>query len=115
MVLARAHYEAALYQVVDVSQSQPFDLVCTKGDQVVRVEVKGTRGGGGHVHLTIGEVRSAREGGVRTDLFVVSGIALTIEETSVTCAGGMTNVIGSWLPLDEHLAVTDYRYRVPPG
>lgn len=114
MLTARKHYEAAKFVVVDVSKSQPYDLVCTRGEEVIRVEVKGTRDGGGQVRLTIAEVRNARESGVRTDLFVVSPIGVTDVGTKMNCTEGRSHALESWTPREEHLAVTDYRYRVPP-
>ena len=74
--LARAWYESEGFVVEDTSGTCPYDLRCTKGDAEVRVEVKGTRGDGSTVEVTIGEVVNARGNGWRTDLFIVSRIEI---------------------------------------
>jgi hypothetical protein len=52
MNLAVGHYTSLWQEVIDVSATQPFDLLCRTGDRELRVEVKGTTSFGTSVLLT---------------------------------------------------------------
>src|SRR6266851_4440481 len=52
--LARKHFKALDYFVE--THGKPFDLLCTRGQERLYVEVKGTQGSGAEILLTKGEV-----------------------------------------------------------
>ena len=74
MNLATQRYEAEGYDVEYTGASKPYDLAVTKGQDVRRVEIKGSSGEATTVELTSGEVTNSRAS-VPTDLFVVDGIS----------------------------------------
>ena len=84
---------ASLWQdVLDVSATEPFDLLCREGDRELRVEVKGTGSLGLSILLTRNEVRHAQENKGHVALFVVSNIAAN----AAGCAGGTVRIIEPW-------------------
>lgn len=114
MEVATKAYERHGYSVQDVSKYCPYDLLCTKENVIARrVEVKGTRGGPDVVNLTIGEIRSAREPGEVTDLFIVHGISVEMVDGDPVATGGVAVVNQRWSPRDEDLEATQFRYKVP--
>jgi len=114
MEVATKAYEEDGYQVEDVSQNCPYDLLCSKhGDKQRRVEVKGTRGDPSSVNLTVREVSSAREPSVITDLFIVHKIRVESLDGNLVASGGKSDVIRDWVPKDVHLEPKQYRYSVP--
>jgi hypothetical protein len=114
MALATAHYESLGSDVEVTASRRPYDLACTReGSEEIRVEVKGTRGDGDSVELTIGEVENARGTGWRTDLFIVSGIRVTRTDDGPVASGGTHRVFEQWCPADEELSPTRFRCRVP--
>lgn len=77
MYLARLSYEERGFAVRDVSGNNPYDLHCTRADgSEVRVECKGTTGGGGTIQLTVGEVKHARAHSGGVALVVVHDIRI---------------------------------------
>jgi hypothetical protein len=84
---------------------KPFDLRCTKGDQELHAEVKGTRGKGKVVELTRNEVIHNQEPctwGTGCDeqvLFVVCGITVT----GLTPSGGKMGYAWPWKITDTVL------------
>jgi 5-methylcytosine-specific restriction protein A len=93
MALAVEHYSRAWREVVDVSASEPFDLLCRDGNRELRVEVKGTISLGRSILLSRNEVRHAQENPERVALFVVSEIAA---DASGRCRGGVIQVLEPW-------------------
>ena len=92
----------------------PYDLECQRGDDTFRVEVKGTTTAGSSVFLTAGEVRHARESGVRMELFVVSHVQIEVQsDGSAKATGGRERVWRNWMPEDSDLEAIEYRYRLP--
>jgi len=110
---ARAHYEAAGYAVQDTSANRPYDLVCTRGDELRRVEIKGTSTAGEKVILTSGEVSAAREVGTVTDLYVVRNVRVSSTGAGRQLSGGDTHLIANWVPADDDLETKQYIYRLP--
>lgn len=111
MNVATEHYKNRGYSVADTSANNPFDLECTKGDEVVRVEVKGLTGALGMVEVTIGEVLSAREDDCRTDLFVVHSISLKEKgKTDFVGEGGESRIERDWSPADDSLEAIRFKY-----
>ena len=93
MDLAVRHYSGLWLEVLDVSATQPFDLLCRGGDRELRVEVKGTTSLGVSILLTRNEVRHAEANNGRVALFVVSEITAN---TSGGCSGGSIQVLEPW-------------------
>lgn len=114
MMVATNFYEKRGYSVEDVSSNHPYDLLCTKsGAKLRRVEVKGTRGDSSQVNLTIGEVQAAREVSALTDLFIVFDIEVDVSGSNPKASQGKHRLVQRWVPLDEDLSPTMFRYRVP--
>lgn len=114
VALATAHYEAQDWTVEP--EGAPYDLCCTRDDEYLRVEVKGTTGGAGEVELTVNEVSSARNH--PSELFVVSNICAPKKtdqdgEVWYPTSGGEARVIRNWQPDDADLSASKYRYRIP--
>jgi hypothetical protein len=95
MDLAIAHYEQRWESVRDVGSTECFDLECRSGERVLRVEVKGTTGGGASVLLTANEVAHARAQAPHVALFVVSEIRLQREPEPVA-SGGTVRILEPW-------------------
>lgn len=113
MALATAYYVADGWEVSDTSKNNPFDLVCTKGDALRRVEVKGTQSVGAKVEVTIGEINAARQLGVDTDLYIVHSILVSKVGQERIASGGFERVIAPWRPSDSALAPMVFSYCVP--
>lgn len=114
MEVAKTAYERHGYLVEDVSGNHPYDLLCSKkGVKQRRVEVKGTRGSASVINLTVGEVIAAREPSAITDLFIVYEIQVSGPNGLPVASGGKVQVIQGWVPEDEDLEPTQYRYKVP--
>lgn len=115
MTKAQDHYKAEGWIVEDTSKTNPYDLLCTRAGASRRVEVKATTTAGEQVLVTSGEVNSARDASVETDLFIVRNIQVTRDAGKRVLSGGEVQVISPWRPLDEHLSPTQFRYRVEPA
>lgn len=67
---AITHYKASGYDVEE--RGKPYDLKCTKGAEVLHVEVKGTQTEGEEILLTPNEVNFAANHPDTMELFVVA-------------------------------------------
>ena len=90
MQLATEYFEREEYSVKDVSANSSFDLLCTKGDTCLRVEVKGTSNHGEEVIVTEREMLLAETGDYA--LFVVAGIAILELEGGPVGQGGTSTL-----------------------
>ncbi len=63
MSRAMAHFRKRFNRVIDVHANHAYDLHCSGAKSKLKVEVKGTTGGGDTVFLTRGEVALAKAGG----------------------------------------------------
>lgn len=98
MDLAKLHYAGLWPEVLDVSLSEPFDLLCRDVGRELPVEVKGTTSLGLSVLLARNEVRHAQENHGRVALFIVSNIVANASG----CTGGTEHVLEPWdIRLDE--------------
>ena len=98
------------FNVTDVSNFQPFDLLAERDGETYKVEVKGTTGSLGSILLTANEADLHRESWPSNALVVVHDIDLQREGTTPTCTGG---VVKYWLPWrlnDSQLKPTAYSY-----
>lgn len=111
MARARDHFEMRWDSVTDVSGSESYDLLCRRGNAELRVEVKGTTGGGDSVLLTRNEVQHARQHYPHVALFIVHGIQLTGRGTEAPSAsGGHVRLFNPW-DLDDGFVLTAETYR----
>jgi Domain of unknown function (DUF3883) len=109
MALAEEHYRALGFDVQNTATTKPYDFRCTLDGLEVRVEVKGTRGDGAAIEVTIGEVENARGADWRTDLFVVSGILVTRTLDAPVASGGTVRIVAGWRPAPEDLECIRFR------
>ncbi len=101
-------YENLGYEVVDTSSNESFDLLCAKGSEVLKVEVKGTASLGKQVLVTANEVKEARMSGVKTDLFILHSIKVVDSKAT----GGAINRIECWNPSDDSLVPTMFKHSI---
>jgi hypothetical protein len=114
ILVAMDHYAALGWDVEDVGvPGTPFDLLCSREGETLRVEVKGTRGDASSVNVTHGEVTSARDTDIPTHLFIVHGITVVTEGDTLTGEGGEIKCLDPWIPEDADLTPTMFRYEVP--
>lgn len=104
------HYEALGFAVEDVGAYRSYDLEAVRGDEVRRVEVKGSQGYVQKVILTRNEVTNANEF-ERTDLVVVAEIQWERHlDGKITTGDGLMNVYPDWTPSPENLVPLSYEY-----
>ena len=101
-------YASLGYEVVDTSSNESFDLLCAKGSEVLKVEVKGTVSLGKQVLVTANEVKEARMSGVKTDLFILHSIKVVESKAN----GGIINRIECWNPSDDSLVPTMFKHSI---
>jgi hypothetical protein len=99
--------------ITDVSRSRCFDLLCQRGADELRVEVKGTTSTGARILLTRNEVTHARRVFPRVALYVLADIQLTALEAAVFEAHGGTEVVRDpWDIRVGQLEPLAYRYEL---
>ncbi|MFC4899807.1 protein NO VEIN domain-containing protein [Streptosporangium amethystogenes subsp. fukuiense] len=114
--MATELYESQGYQITDVGTTESYDLhaVRESGDrhEELHIEVKGSINPADAVELTKGEVRNAREH--HTHLVVVDCIEVSSQpDGKVETSGGRLRQWETWVPAEEDLQATRYRYRLP--
>jgi hypothetical protein len=109
MAQAISYFDAEGWSVEDVSRHGPFDLYCTRGDEHLHVEVKGTKTAGDHVLLTPNEVRFAREHAATMALFIVAGIVTEHDPSGWIAGAGAIRILRPWSPSAEDLTPVGYR------
>lgn len=93
--MAVRHFRGLEYSVEKVGRTRCYDLECRKGNEVLRVEVKGTQSEGRSVILTPNEVESAKQH--RTALYICHGIQVTTKwKKKFRLAGGIASVLDPW-------------------
>jgi hypothetical protein len=113
MAQAERYLEGSWDDVDDVSDRSSFDLLCTRGSDKLRVEVKGTTSPGEQIILTRNEVLQARESGYA--LFVVSDITLKRDGSGPPVAsGGTCRYFEPWSPGEGTLQPIAYKCQVAP-
>lgn len=93
--------------VEDVSKRESYDLLCLRGHEQLRVEVKGTTTGGSEIILTRNEVQEAKTEGYA--LFVVSEIQLDRTNLSIRAVGGLARCYYPWSPAEDSLRPISYQ------
>jgi len=115
MQMAAAFLSREWPSVIDISRTEPCDLLCKRGADQLWVEVKGTTGGVGKVLVTRNEVIFAREHHPETALCVVHGIHLSADPEIPKATGGEILVERPWCPAAERLIATQFEYVVSPS
>jgi Domain of unknown function (DUF3883) len=112
MRLAKQHFENDRWTVDDsVASTECYDLVCTRGAESLRVEVKGTTGLGQQIMLTANEVEHAETQFPRIALVVVHDIELNRETTKAS--GGKLEICNPWKIKKDKLKPISFAYTYP--
>lgn len=111
--LAKRHFENEGYCVE--KYGKPYDLRCSRGAEVLYVEVKGTTTLGEGVLLTRNEVEFARKHSECMVLFVVREIVVTSKESGPEASAGVAKIWRQWNPDDCHLTPVSFSYALPKG
>jgi hypothetical protein len=97
MRFAATHFKREWYSVEDVSATSSYDLLCRRGTEELRVEVKGTSTAGHQIILTRNEVFEGQQPGYA--LFVVSEVVIDRSEPRKPVAiGGKAHLFSPWQP-----------------
>ena len=108
--VATAYFKVQGYEVKE--KGAPYDLLCTKGEREIYVEVKGTQSPGKTVFLTKNEVALAQDEEVESALFLQHSVSVDRSTKPVTASGGHTHVLWPWDVNEEDLLALQYRYEV---
>jgi hypothetical protein len=110
--VTREHFENELgYSTEDVGKIASYDVQATKGDQVVKVEVKGTTTDGAAVVLTRNEVTLHRAEHPNNALAVVRNITLDRSGDQPVATGGELVLVMPWEINEGGLTPIAYDYR----
>ena len=96
-------------EIVDVGDTESFDLRASTSGKHLNVEVKGSTGSAKSVMLTKNEVNFQKNSFPFNGLFVLSNIELTRGE-SISAQGGDINFISPWLIEESSLKAISYEY-----
>lgn len=110
---AIAHYKANGYEVEE--RGKPYDLRCTKGIEILHVEVKGTQTEGEEILLTPNEVAFATNHRDSMELFVVSSCAAVSSNGAIDVTGGHIRILRPWRIDPVALMPTGYSYSLLEG
>ena len=113
MAVAESYYREQHFEVEDTSKNSPYDLLCKKGEEERKVEVKGTTQEAKSVNVTANEVDSACDDNSVTDLFVVYNITVYKKSADYRAEGGEIRIVDNWVPEQDNLSATQYIYRLP--
>lgn len=113
--MATKHFEAQGWKVKDVGDKESFDLLLTRGEGRLHVEVKGTTSAGLEVILTRAEVEKQRKHYPHNALVVVHSIELDRSGETPATSGGVLHSTSPWVVEDEDLTVISYAYRTQVG
>lgn len=106
MYVCTQYFEGKGFDCEDVSSYESYDILATKGDKKLKVEVKGTRGLGDKIILTRNEVDLAKKN--ETQLFVVSKIKYNSKKKKAE--GGNGKSLG-W-DFENRLTALSYSYQI---
>jgi hypothetical protein len=115
MEAAKRYFEAQGYEWDDRSKTCPFDLLCSRGQDVLHVEVKGTQTDGREIILTPGEVEFARRHKGQMALFVLHSIQVAEAYDRFVLGGGERHLIRRWDVDQGTLVPVSFKYSVPTG
>ncbi|RFU40624.1 DUF3578 domain-containing protein [Actinomadura logoneensis] len=109
--MATDYFEAQGWSVKDVGLKESYDLLLSRGDERLHVEVKGTTSRGEQVVLTRAEVARQRALVPHNALVVVHSIELDRTAKPVSAIGGTLCCTSPWYIEDEDLSVVSYVYK----
>ncbi|MEU3758476.1 MrcB family domain-containing protein [Streptomyces albogriseolus] len=109
--MASEHFKAQGWSVQDVGTKKPYDLHLSRGQETLRVEVKGTTSDGSQVILTRSEVEHQRKFAPSNALVIVHSITLDRAVEPAVATGGTLECISPWVIDDGNLTVVSYIYR----
>jgi hypothetical protein len=110
MDVSRQYLEACGYKVEDRSASESFDLLATRADEKIQVEVKGTTSDKADaILMTHNEVELHRDGVGTTALLIVSKIRLVKTVDEYKASGGELEALIGWNISDWELQATTFR------
>jgi hypothetical protein len=112
MTVASEHYARDGWTVENVSATRPYDLVASKGQRELHVEVKGTTGTAAAVELTRNEVTHARAYR-HPVLAVVEGVELD-RGSRPDAAAGRLRLFAPWVIDEGALEALTFSYQLPP-
>jgi hypothetical protein len=112
MDVATDHFIALGYQVKNTSDTKPYDLLVSKGNEVLTVEVKGTTSTGEKIIVTRNEVDHARAAG-NCILFILKNVVVKQAGTNVKSQGGEPVIIWPWNVDSGSLQPISYFYSLP--
>jgi hypothetical protein len=115
MTLASRHLASLGYVVTDVSSSESFDLLATRAQEALSVEVKGTTGGLGEILLTANEVDLHRRISPANALLVVHSIVLNGSGAAPVASGGELRAWLPWLLDESRLRGITFAYQLEPS
>jgi hypothetical protein len=108
MDAAKAYFKSSRFVVVDHSKNHPYDLRCRRGNEVLYVEVKGTKTKAEQIILTNGEVKFARHHKGQMALFILHSIKVRGE---LQLKGGRQRLIRRWDVDKGHLSPLAFMYQ----
>ena len=109
--VVRKHYKEVLgYETEDVGATKSYDVHATKGDSVIKVEVKGTTSDGSEIILTANEVALHLAEHPNTALAVVRRIVLDRSGDTPVATGGELELEPGWELDESRLKPIAYRY-----
>ena len=113
MKRAQEHFEGKGYTVT--IKGKPYDLHCSRENETIYVEVKGTQEAGSTIFLTRNEVRFAQDHAPHVALFIVHGIVVIGDAANPEASGGVVKIHKPWNIKEGELSPITYEYAVPNG
>jgi hypothetical protein len=97
MEVTRKHLAELGFKIKDTSANNPFDYLAERGDEIIKVEVKGTTSGlVDSIMMTSNEVELHKNEAGTTALAIVSEIEFDQRGDSAKCTGGSLEYIYPW-------------------
>ena len=114
MELAKKYYSNKGYHYEDLSpfRNYGYDLKCTKDDEIIDVEVKGTTNKCESVFLTKNEVQNAKTTQNKSELFIAHSMEIELSGAGYQIVNQEIKVIENWRPQDEDLEALTYKYLI---
>lgn len=109
--MATKYFQDQGWTVKDVGAKESYDLLLSRGNERLHVEVKGTTSRGEQVILTRAEVERQRDLAPQNALVVVHSITLNRSAKPATASGGTLCCTTPWRIEEEDLTVVSYVYR----
>jgi hypothetical protein len=113
MDAAKRYFESLGYSWEDHSKSCSYDLQCTRAQEVLHVEVKGTQTRGSEIILTPGEVEFARSHKGQMALLVLHSIQVTEVGEGYALSDGERHLLLPWDVDLGTLKPVSFKYDLP--